>query len=124
MNMVTTALYNPVSPEGAPIAVRTFLLCRASRITIMSVRRTLSESEIEKYERPKLTATESQMLLFGCEDRCMSMIPVAVSTTSLAQSAADVWKNRARTQGTEIHNDPGVHGMDNVAAIELEEQPM
>jgi len=96
---------------------------------IMSVRRILSESEIEKYERPKSMATESQMSLFGCEDRWMSMMPVAVSTAPLAQSATDVWKNRARTQGAEIHkegegNDPEIHGIDNVAAIELEEQPM
>jgi hypothetical protein len=44
-----------------------FLLCRMSRPTIISVRRILSEREIEKYGRPKLMATEFQMLLSGCE---------------------------------------------------------
>jgi len=33
----------------------------------MTVRRTLSETEIEKYGRPKSMAAEVQMLLFGCE---------------------------------------------------------
>jgi len=97
MSMVTTALYSPVNPEGAPIAVRILLLCRTSRITIMSVRRTLSESEIKKYGRPKLMEVEPQTQLFGCEDWWMSTVPVAVSTTSLAQSAADVWRNQVRT---------------------------
>jgi len=67
MSMVTMALYNPEAPEGAPIAVRMFLPCRMSRVTIKSVRRTLRETEIEKYGRPKSMATEFQMLLFGCE---------------------------------------------------------
>ena len=67
MSMVTMALYNPVAPEGASMAVRIFLLCKTSRITIMSVRRMLSEREMEKYGRPKLMAMEFQMLLFGCE---------------------------------------------------------
>ena len=49
------------------MAARTFLLCRTSRVTIMSVRRILSESEIEKYGRPKLMAVEFQILLFGWE---------------------------------------------------------
>jgi hypothetical protein len=33
----------------------------------MSVRRMLSESEIEKYGRPKSMAVAFQTLLFGCE---------------------------------------------------------
>ena len=61
------ALYNPLIPTGAPMAERMFLLCRASRMTIIRVRRTLSEIEIEKYGRPKLMAIEFQMLLLGCE---------------------------------------------------------
>ena len=67
MSMVMMALYSPVSPLGAPMAVRISLLCRTSRATIMRVRRMLSEIEIEKYGRPKFMATEFQMLLFGCE---------------------------------------------------------
>lgn len=34
---------------------------------IISVRRMFSETESEKYGRPKLMATEFQMLLSGCE---------------------------------------------------------
>ena len=67
MSIVTMALYNPVIPAGAPMAVRTFLLCRTSRETIMTVRRTLSPTEIEKYGMPKLMAMLFQILLSGCE---------------------------------------------------------
>ena len=45
-SMVTTALYNPQIPV-IPRAVRVFLVCTVSRMTIMRVRRMLSESEIE-----------------------------------------------------------------------------
>ena len=69
MSMVMTVLYNPVNPEGAPMTLRIFLLRRMSRITIMSVRKTLSESEIERYERPRFTVTVFWMQLPGCEDR-------------------------------------------------------
>ena len=46
--MVTMAVHNPPLPIP-PMAVRTPLACRVSRMTIIRVRRTLSESEIEKY---------------------------------------------------------------------------
>ena len=46
MSIVATALYNPPSPAGDPEATRTILTCKASRMTIMRVRRTLSETEI------------------------------------------------------------------------------
>ena len=52
--MVTMAVYNPPAPPEAPIAFRMFLLCRMRRVTIMRLRRILSEREIEKYEVPKL----------------------------------------------------------------------
>ena len=61
MSMVMMALY---TLAGAPMI---FLVCRIRRTTIMSVRRMLSESEREKYPRPKLTAREVQILLFGRE---------------------------------------------------------
>ena len=48
MNMVTMALHNPPLPVP-PMAVRTPLACRVSRMTIIRVRMMLSESEIEKY---------------------------------------------------------------------------
>ena len=46
--MVTMALHNPPIPFS-PMAVWVFLAYRMSRMTIMRVRRTLSDSEIEKY---------------------------------------------------------------------------
>ena len=48
-NMVATALYSSPIPSGDPVAVRIFLPWRTSRMTIMRVTITLSESEIEKY---------------------------------------------------------------------------
>ena len=52
MSMVTMAAHNPPIP-AIPMAVRVFLACRMSRMTIMKVRRILSAIEIEKYGRPK-----------------------------------------------------------------------
>jgi len=46
MSMVAMALYNPSIPAGDPETARTFLPCNASRMTIIKVRRTLSEIEI------------------------------------------------------------------------------
>ena len=53
MSMVEIALYNPLIPTGDPVAARMFLPCRTSRMTIVRVRRTLSETEIEMYGTPK-----------------------------------------------------------------------
>ena len=47
ISMAVTALYNLLASVGAPNAFRIFLPWRVSRITIMSVRRTLSEKAIE-----------------------------------------------------------------------------
>ena len=47
MSMVAIVLYNPLIPAEDPVAMRTFLPCRMSRMTIMRVRRMLSEREIE-----------------------------------------------------------------------------
>ena len=54
MSMVTMTLYNPLIPLS-PVEVRMFLVWRMSRMTIMRVRRTLSDSAIEKYGRPNQT---------------------------------------------------------------------
>ena len=48
--MVMVYLYNSPVLAAAPMA---FLLCRTSRITIMVVRRRLSEKVTEKYVRPE-----------------------------------------------------------------------
>ena len=47
ISIAATAVYNLLASVGAPNAFRIFLPWRMSRITIMSVRRTLSEKEIE-----------------------------------------------------------------------------
>jgi len=54
MSMVEIVLYNPPIPARDPVAVRIFLACRTSRMTIIEVRRTLSETEIERYVTPNL----------------------------------------------------------------------
>jgi len=54
MNMVEIVLYNLLIPARVPVAVRTFLACRMSRMTIIRVRRTLSETEIERCTTPNL----------------------------------------------------------------------
>ena len=51
----------------APMVVRVFLLCRMSRVTIMRVRRTLSETEIERDGILGLDTAEPRTLLFGPE---------------------------------------------------------
>ena len=53
-SMVTMTLYNPLVPLF-PMEVRMFPVCKMSRTTIMRVRRTLSDSAIEKYGRPNQT---------------------------------------------------------------------
>jgi len=49
MSMVAMVLYNPPIPAQDPVAARTDLPCRTSRRTIIRVRKTLSETGIEKY---------------------------------------------------------------------------
>ena len=54
--MVTMASHNPLVPV-VPMAMRRFLVCRMSRMMIMRVRRMLSDTEIDRYGRPKWEAT-------------------------------------------------------------------
>ena len=61
--MVTMVLYNPLAPPVEPMALRMFLLCRISRTMIMSVRRALSATEIEKHATVKGTSKEDQFPL-------------------------------------------------------------
>jgi len=123
--MVTVVLYHPPTPSGHPMATRMFLLCRASRPTIMRVRRTLSDIEIERYGIPKLKATEFQVLVPGREVREMSVIiPIAMSTTLVQSVAAGSRRTWMRTHRGKVHeagesNSPKLHGVDHVATIEL-----
>ena len=60
-SMTMMALYSPPIPLFF-ITVRTLLVCRMSRTTIMSVRRTLSETKIEQY------GSMAHSLLISCAD--------------------------------------------------------
>jgi len=51
MSMVAMVLYTPLTPTEDQVVARMLLPRRTSRTTIMRVRRTLSESEIENHAR-------------------------------------------------------------------------
>ena len=58
----------------------------------------------------------------------MDPIPIAASVMLIGDVAVSLRRTRARTQRGEIHqaregDNPMVHGIDNIAAIELEVQP-
>ena len=90
--MVTIALYDLLLPAVAPMALRIFLICRISRTTMMSVRRTLSETEIEKYGTPNLNIEEGfRMPLPGCAVLYMSRMPITISVASTVSVAIGVY---------------------------------
>ena len=60
-SIVIMALYNPPIPPGVPRTARTALQCKTSRMTIMRVRRMLSETEIEKYGSPRLVTVGTRV---------------------------------------------------------------
>jgi len=128
--MVTVVLYHPPTPSWDPMALRTFLLCRTSRPTIIRVRRTLSEIEIERYGTAKLKVTEFQILVPGREDRRMNvMVPIAILGTLTQGIATGSQISRMRTDRGNVHeagegNYPELHGVDHVATIELGEEPV
>lgn len=64
--MAMVALYNPPILNGVFMTFRISLLSRRSRTVIMSVRRTLSETEIE-YGMPTLMVVDRQIVQVGCE---------------------------------------------------------
>jgi len=76
MSIVMVALYNPILP-AAPLVERMFLLCSTRRVTIMTVRRTLSETEIERYGRPKSRVVVIEKRLHSKPSETSSMIPIA-----------------------------------------------
>ena len=124
MNMVAMALYNPLIPAAEPAATRTFLLCRMSRMTIIRVRRTLSETEIERYRRPKSRVVEAREPPHLLDWKTSVMIPVA-TLIMLAQSSL-LGRTLTRTHRGKVHetregDDPGIHEVNHVTTIELEE---
>ena len=76
--MVTMALYGLLA--STPMAFLVFLLCRMSRTAIMSVRRILSETKIERYGIPTLAPNECAKL-FACEALQVYAIPIARKIT-------------------------------------------
>ena len=64
-SMVAIVLYNPLILPEDPVAARKFFPCRTSRTTIMRVRITLSESEIERYGRVGQTSASSWSFMIG-----------------------------------------------------------
>ena len=54
MSIVTTVLYNELTPDTEPIAPRMLRQWRMRRTEIMRVRMTLRPTEMVKYGRPKL----------------------------------------------------------------------
>ena len=95
-------------------------------MTINRVRRTLSETEMERYGTPKLMAAEVQMLLCGRESWYMNTVPIARLIVSVQSVAGGLRRTRVRTQRGKEHegregDDPDIPGVDYVATIELEE---
>jgi hypothetical protein len=84
--MVMMDVYKPPGPDEAPMAFRMFLLCRASRAMIMSVRRRLSEREIARYEVSKVVKNRS--------GTSSPKIPVTVSATLAENITVDLRRTR------------------------------
>ena len=94
-----------------------------SRMAIIRVRRTFSESEIEKYARP------GQFLLYRSAAWRVNQTPIAISSTLALSIIANLWRTQIRTRRTKKHeagegDDPEVHGVDSIAAVELEESTL
>ena len=78
--MVTNVSYIPLTVDAFPVAFCRFLLCRNTRPTIMSVRMTLRESEIEKYGMAMLRPRTDE---YGC----MSWMLHKMANTASVMSA-------------------------------------
>ena len=79
-----------------------------------------SDSEIEKYE----AQAESGIVPSGCEGQSTNTTPITVSVTLARCTVSGLQGTRIRTQRSNIHHageddDPAVHGIQNVATIEL-----
>ena len=87
----------------------------------MRVRRTLSESETEKYARP------GQLLLDRAAVWKVNKMPIAILSTLALSVAVSLWRTQIRTHGAEVQearesNGPEVLGVDNVTTIKLGEE--
>ena len=75
-SMVIMVLYSPLIPPGPPRVARTSLQCKTSRTMIMRVRRTLSETEIERDPREDQRLLVTHALVVQ-----IVSIPIAMSPT-------------------------------------------
>ena len=121
MSMVAMDLYNPPIPAGDPVAAQIFPPRMTSRTTIIRVRRTLSESEIERYARLDQTPIVTRSSV-GHIDKT----PIAISS-ALALSATSIRREQIHTHGTEVHekgegSDQKVLGVECIASVELGEK--
>ena len=112
-------LYNLPTLVVAPMAIRICLLCETSRAMIISVRRTFSESEIERYG----TSTLKGMYLSpGVVCQTQSIRPSAVPTMSVYNPMVGPKGSQRHTKRGKVHqagegNYPVVHSVENAATI-------
>jgi len=123
MSMVTMVLHNLLVPVGDPMAARTALSCRMSRMTIMRVRRTLSDTEIERCGRMNLRSPHPQ------EWEASIAIPIAISITLAQSTAASLWRTHRRTDSGKVQkagegNGPGIPAVYYITAIKLDESAL
>ena len=126
--MVTMVLYITLIPDAPPVAAWMFLPCRMSKTTIMRVRRTLSETEITKYGKPKKVATGVWGLFHPQACPTSIMIPIAIGFPLAQSVAAGPWGIQMRTRRAKVHetregNNPAVPRVYHVATKELAEEP-
>jgi len=124
MSMVEIVLYNPLIPIRDPVTVRMFLPCRMSRMTIIRVRRTLSETEIEMYGIPKLGNPGRVQVTPSLYWKYSVTIPIPTLMGLVWGIVAGLWKGGMRTKGGKVHeagkgDGPELCGVYNVATVDL-----
>ena len=119
MNIVAMIPYNPPIPARDPVAARTFLPYRTSRMTIMRVRRALSETVTERCGRMKLPLPHPQDLVASIN------IPVPTVMALTQGVAASLGRTRIHTHSSKVHEeweggDPEVLAVDDVTTAKLD----
>ena len=120
MSMVAMVLYNPAIPARDPVVARMFLPCSTSRVTIMRVRRTLSETEIERCGRVRLSLPHPQ------EWEASTAIPVPTFVVSTHSTTTSSRRRHIHTHGGKVHeagegDGPEIPAEDYETTVKLEE---
>lgn len=120
-------LHNLLVPVDDPVAARTFLSSSTSRMTIIMVRRMLSDAEIEVYGILRLMLVVFQRPYHPRAWEMSNMTPTAISMMLVQSAPTGPWKTRVLAHRAKIHeagqgNDPEVPGADHVTTIELKEE--